>query len=120
MCKFGLRRVKMSSSAFVEEAGRWARDLVRAESRFPGDYGPAMRRVASRVGVPFSFLWNLHYRPPKSLDVEKYSALGEFYGEQQRRRYRPGRPEAKTPLGRALVGFADRLVGEDDGVVSDE
>lgn len=122
MSKFGLRRVKMSSSAFVDEAGRWARELVRAESRFPGDYGPAMRRVASRVGVPFSFLWNLHYRRPKTLDVAKYSALGECFSEHQRRRYREERRAitATTRLGRYLLGAADRLSGEDLGAVSDD
>lgn len=118
MGKLFFRSKDMESASYVEEAQRWAKAIVHAESRFPGDYGPAMRRVASRIGVSFKLLWRLHYEPPKSLSVEKYSRLGEVYGEQ--RKYRQSRPEAKTALGRALVGFADRLAGEEDGAVSDD
>lgn len=118
MGKLFFRSKDMKSAAYVEEAREWAKSLVHEESRFPGDYGPAMRRIASRIGVSFKLLYRLHYEPPKSLSVEKYSRLGEVYGEQ--RKYRQGRPEAKTALGRALVGLADRLSGEDVGVVSDD
>ena len=97
----------MESAAYVEEAQRWAKAIVHAESRFPGDYGPAMRRVASRIRVSFKFLYRLHYEPLKTLSVEKYSRLGEVYGVQERNYRR--RPEAKTALGRALVGVADAM-----------
>jgi hypothetical protein len=125
MGKLFFRSLKMESAAYVEEAQRWAKALVHAESRFPGDYGPAMGRVASRIRVSFKLLWRLHYEPPKSLTVEKYSRLGEVYGVQERKFRR--RPEAKTALGRALVGVADALdrgadalAGQDVGAVSDD
>ena len=125
MGKLFIRSKDMESAAYVEEAQGWAKALVRAESRFPGDYGPAMARVASRIRVSFKILYRLHYEPPKSLTVEKYSRLGEVYGVQERKFRR--RPEAKTALGRALVGVADALdrradtlAGEDDGAVSDD
>lgn len=107
MGKLLIRSKDMRSAVYVEEAREWAKSLVHEESRFPGDHGPAMWRVASRVGVSFKFLYRLHYEPPKSLTVEKYSRLGEVYGVQERRFRR--RPEAKTALGRALVGVADAL-----------
>src|SRR5277367_4373012 len=116
MGKLRLRRVKMSSSAYVEEAEKWARSLVRNESRFPGDYGPAMRRLAARVGVSFTLLWRLHYKLPKSIDVENYLAIGEFFSErEQRRKYGEERREvtARTRLGRYLLGAADRAAGEE-------
>lgn len=125
MGKLFIRSVKMESAAYVEEASKWAKSLVHAESRFPGDYGPAMARVASRIRVSFKLLYRLHYEPPKSLSVEKYSRLGEVYGEQERKSRR--RPEAKTALGRALVGVADALDrgadalgGEEAGALSDD
>lgn len=110
----------MNSAAYVEEAGKWAKALVHAESRFPGDYGPAMRRVASRIGISFKLLWRLHYEPPKSLGVEKYSAIWESYCDQQQRRRTEGRPEAKTALGRYLVGAADRLSCQEVGAIEHE
>lgn len=113
----------MSSSAYVEEAQKWAKSLVREESRFPGDYGRAMRSLAEKVGVSFTLLWRLHYKLPKSIDVENYLALAESFGEhEKRRRYGEARREvaAKTQLGRYLLGFADRLAGEDVGAVNDD
>lgn len=104
-------------SAFVAEAERWARHLVHKESRGPGDQLPAMRRVAARARIPFGFVWNLHYRLPKTLDVEKYAALGALYADEQQRRYEADRTEtfATTAFGKALMRAADRLGGEEIG-----
>lgn len=106
-----------SSSSFVEEAEQWARDLVRDECRFPGDYRPAMKRVAARSRVPYGLIWNLHYRLPKTLDVEKYAALGAFYADEQKRKFMSERSKvrATTALGALLLRAADRLAGEEDG-----
>lgn len=116
MGKIHLRSLRVSDAAsFVEEAAHWARTLVHAESRRPGDYGNAMRRVARKARVPFSALWALHYRLPKSVGVEIYVALGDAVNEQ-RNRYREERQhvEARTALGRALLRAADGLAGEED------
>ena len=74
-----------SPAAFVSEAESWARALVRNECRFPGDYGPAMRRIATRSQVSFGLLWNLHYRKPKTISVECYAALAKAYKGLRRR-----------------------------------
>lgn len=119
-----LSRGQTSVSAFVEEAEQWARHLVRRECRFPGDYLPAMRRVASRAKVSFGLLWSLHYAPPKSLSVEKYAALWKLFadGHDQRRKYEVEREatQPRTWLGEALMRQADRLGREEAGPLNDE
>jgi hypothetical protein len=110
-----------SALAFVEEAGRWARALVWDECRRPGDYADAMRRVSRRTRVPFGLLWNLHYRQPKTIGVEKYAALGAAYCDYQRRKYQEEREAAapSTALGAALLRAADYLARQDDEGVTD-
>ena len=122
MCKKKLRSANMSSAdAFVEEARAWAKELCRDESQGPGDYANAMKRVARRASIPFGLLWNLHYRLPKTIGAHLYAALGAFYIDEQRRRYREERKTtvATTSLGRALLRAADRLAGSEDGAVDD-
>ena len=115
MRKVYLRSLKMSQAGeFVDEARSWALALVRAESRFPGDYASAMRRVARRAKVPFGLLWSLHYRLPKTIPVERYAALAGAYADAQRDRYRTERSgiEATTWLGKILLRAADRVAGD--------
>ncbi len=103
------------SSAFVTEAREWATALVQAETRSPGDHGPAMRRVAAVTKVPWTLIFNLHYRLPKTLCVDHYATLGAHYVALQNK-YRADRAAAqpKTALGRALLEIADRLDREED------
>lgn len=113
MSKFRLRSEDMSASAYVEETKDWASALTRAESRFPGDYGPAMERVARKAGVPPGLLWRLRYRTPKSIATEHYAALGAYFASQQSR-YRAERAAyaPKTALGAILLRAADFVAGE--------
>ncbi len=106
-------------SAFVTEAREWAMALVQAEARTLGDHGQAMRRVAESTKVPWTLIFNLHYRLPKTLCVDHYAKLGAHYVALQNR-YRADRAsvEPKTALGRALLQIADRLDREDDGPVT--
>lgn len=110
----------MSASAYVEEAKEWAHALTRAESRFPGDYGPAMGRVANKTGVPSGVLWRLRYRLPKAIDVDHYAALGAAYADEQRKLYRQERAEVRprTALGKILVRAADYIAREEIGPVT--
>lgn len=102
----------MSASAYVEEARSWAHGVTISETRFPGDYGPAMDRVARKAGVPSGLLWRLRYRTPKSIATEHYAALGAYFASQQSR-YRAERAavEPKTALGAFILRAADRLAG---------
>jgi hypothetical protein len=105
------------AEAFVHEARQWAKELCRQESRGPGDYSNAMRRVARKASVPFGLIWNLHYRPPKTISADIYASLGAFYVEQ-RRRYREETKNivVTTSLGRALLSAANHLAGEKAGL----
>ena len=47
-----------------EQARTWAQDLVRRETRGPGDMERAMRRLEARYGIPWHTFWELRYRPP--------------------------------------------------------
>ena len=69
----------------VDEAAKWASSMTRSESRGPGDYVPAMERVARKVGVSQSLIWSLHYRKPKDIWTKAYLKLKAAY-EQERRR----------------------------------
>lgn len=106
-----------SADAFVQEARHWARELCREESRGPGDYSNAMRRIARKASVPFGLLWNLHYRVPKTISAHLYASLGAFYVDEQHRRYSEEKANivATTSLGRALLSAAAALAGEKDG-----
>lgn len=50
-------------------------DLLRWETRGPGDTANAMHRVAKAAGVPFAKLWALRYRPPKAVASHVLAAL---------------------------------------------
>ena len=110
-----LRGLKMRASAFVDEAEECARALVRAESRFPGDYGPAMRRVARRLGISFGTLFDLHYRKPKQIAAERWAALVMEHAEQYRKERSAVHP--RTAAGAALLRAADFVAGEKAGAV---
>lgn len=116
MSEFSLRNMqtRQRESAFVAEAAVWAKALVHAEARFPGDYQPAMRRVARRLAVPLNAIAALHYRKPKTISVDRYVAIFRAYADEQAKKYRKERSRvALTPLGEALARAADSLAGED-------
>lgn len=118
MRKFGMRSGEMSSSSsYVDDATGWARDLTQTESRCPGDYGNAMRRLARQINIPFRVLWNLHYRRPKTIDAAVFVSLGAAY--EQRKLYREERDgyAPKTRLGRLLVRAIDTALDENVGTV---
>lgn len=108
----------MSAAAYVEEAKEWAHKATLSHVRFPGDYGPAMGRVAREARIPVGVLWRLRYRSPKSIATEHYAALGAYFADQQSR-YRAERPTvaAKTALGAVLLRAADFVAGEKIGTV---
>lgn len=64
------------SDAYLVSAKEWAEFLIKRETRGPGDYDNAMRRVHK---VPYSLLWSLIYRPPKDIGVRKFLQLRNAY-----------------------------------------
>lgn len=108
------------AACFVNEAAQWADELARKEARGPNDYLNAMRRVADRIAVNYSVLWNLRYRRPKTIGVESYVALLEAYVSKKERQYNAVRiaehhgEEAvigARKIGEALLRAADRVAG---------
>ena len=114
-----LRDRQMSASAFVIQARDWARDVVNADVRGPGDLENAMRRVEQRYGIPFAALWGLRYRPQKDVGVSIYTKLQAAHAdvcERQMRKFKDelDRTKAKSWLGKALVSAAVAVAGEED------
>lgn len=86
--KSSLREEKMSDVALVEDARRWANEMVLRESRGPGDMDNAMRRVAGRYGLDPGTLWGLRYRPPKRIFADIYFRLQAAYQAERERQLR--------------------------------
>ena len=78
-----LKGRKMGAAEYVDQASSWAEKLVLRETRGPGDLSNAMRRLATRLGVPYAAFWALRYKPPKSIDAHIYFAFKEAAAEQE-------------------------------------
>ena len=81
--KIHCKDVNVSSGAV--EARTWANELVRRESRGPGDMENAMRRLEYRYGIPWRMFWSLRYRPPTDVMHGVWERLkAAYYAECQR------------------------------------
>lgn len=87
MCKRFLRKVQMPE-ADLSRAQFYADDLLRWETRGPGDTANAMRRVAQRAALPLSKLWSLRYRPPKAVASHVLAALAAAHAAEKERQMR--------------------------------
>lgn len=79
---------KIMSDAFVTNATEWANELVRRESRGPGDYENAMRRLESRYGIPWQTFWRLRHGRLKDVYVSIYVRLQAAYQAECERQMR--------------------------------
>lgn len=110
MGKKYLQGTTMSTgSAYVDDAAEFARALVWADARGPGDYENAMNRVARRAGVSRGLLWRLRYRRPQSVAAADFEALGRAYNDCGLQQQERTRVEPKTAMGRWLIGAAAAL-----------
>ena len=113
-------QMSLTESAFVSRARGWIAELCREEMRGAGDLGEAMRRLALRLRLPFGFLFEMTYRPPKRISVGRFFTLWAAHEEYlQRQKYREERAsfEPSSPLGRLMVRAADLVSGESAGGV---
>ncbi|MGV7034879.1 hypothetical protein [Methylobacterium symbioticum] len=76
------------SDADVARGQFFADDLIRWESRGPGDTANAMRRLAQRSAVPFAKLWALRYRPPKAIASHVLARLAAAHAAEVERQLR--------------------------------
>jgi hypothetical protein len=108
---------KIMSDVFVTNAQEWANELVRRESRGPGDYENAMRRLESRYGIPWQILWRLRHGRIKDVYVSIYVRLQAAYQAECERQMRLLAHEieiakAKGLAGSPAVAKAEALVGK--------
>ena len=112
----------MSASAYVDRAATMAEAMVRRETRGPGDTENAMRRLATRYGIPHGTFWSLKYRRPKDMLVSVFAKLSEAYDAECIRQQRLLDHErsiaaaAGRPVGlvaRASLGVVPAPVDED-------
>lgn len=83
-------------NVYVVRARDWARCLTARENRGYGDFLPAMRRLARRIGLrSWRDLWTLHYRPPNRIFADIYEPLRLAYEAECERQERLG-DEAKA------------------------
>jgi hypothetical protein len=124
MSKQLLRKRKMTAAVYIDDARDKARQLILWETRFPGDAGPAMKRVADRLHVPVAKLFALKYRAPKDIGVSVYAAIIEAHEaavQAQADRFAAERAATapRTALGRFLVRTAASLAGEGCSALND-
>lgn len=101
-------------TAYVEDARRMASDLIARETKGSGDLDNAMRRLETRYGIPYGFLWNLRYRPPKDLLMGLFLRLQDAYQQQlneqiKRLEHERSITEAKGRIAQGLVAAATAL-----------
>jgi hypothetical protein len=119
-----LREKKMDDAALIEDARKWASQLVQRESRGSGDTENAMRRVSQRYGIDFGALWGLRYRPPRRIFADTYLRLRAAYEAECERQMRLLRHELEITKAKAgahspAVRAASALVGQDGGLGDD-
>lgn len=119
MCNSFLRKDQdMSSAVFISHAADLSRRMVAREARGPGDVDNAMRRLEARYGIPYSVLWALRFRKPKTLDVGVFARIIGAHDAECDRQLRAIEHEreithAKTIIGRLIVAANDALGSED-------
>jgi 2'-5' RNA ligase len=77
-----------------------------------------MRRIAQKLRLPFGFLSEMTYRPPKSISAGRFLTLAAAHDECiQRRKYREEREafHPHTALGRLAAKALDYLDREEAG-----
>ena len=75
-------------TAEVSQAKAYAQQLLRWESRGPGDTDNALRRIARRHGINYSALWSLRYRAPKRIWADVLSSILVAYETERLRQLR--------------------------------
>jgi hypothetical protein len=110
---------KVSRLSCVTEACGIARELVRRECRGPGDTENAMRRLATRYGLPWRLFWSLRYRPPSDLFVTVRDALFAAHAAECARQERLLRHEIeitkiKAGAEAAAVAAAEAVVDQNN------
>ncbi|MDP4005100.1 hypothetical protein [Methylobacterium sp. NEAU K] len=103
------------SNADVMRARTAFDDLLRFETRGPGDTANAMRRIATRAAVPFGKLWALRYRPPKEIASHILARIEAAHAAERERQLR--RLAHEVQLTSAVAGTAHPAVVAGEAVL---
>lgn len=106
----------MGAAGYVDEACKWAEKLALHESRGPGDFDAAMRRLAGRIGIPYSAFWRLRYKRPKVIAAHIYFALQGAFHEEFHSKQEQARDETIAELRGDLALVMDRMERLDRGL----
>lgn len=94
MCKTCLRDLQMVTAEVIQAKGL-ASEMLRWESRGPGDTDNALRRIAQRHGIEYGALWSLRYRAPKRIWADVANAIAAAYENERQRQLRKLAHEAE-------------------------
>lgn len=78
-------QVSQMITAEVMQAKALASDMLRWETRGPGDTDNAMRRIARRHGIEYGQLWSLRYRAPKRIWADVLTKIALAYEAERNR-----------------------------------
>ena len=112
----GLVRTAKGFCDPARDAKAWARELVRLETRCPGDTENAMRRLARRYDLSWRAFWTLRYRSPRDVAASVYLKLEAAYRAEIERQMGLLKHEAaitklRTGPDHPAVRAAETLVG---------
>ena len=108
---------KNMSDVFVSNAREWANDLIRRESRGPGDFDNAMRRLEARYGIPATTFFRLRHGRIKEIYASTYVKIQSAYLAECERQTRILKQQAE--IARAK-GIASPVLDEIETLVDDE
>lgn len=86
----GKKGLRMSDTAYLDQAANWSKDLTRMKSRGPGDIENAMRQIEREYGIEYGFLWSLRYRRDRLriISVSVYETIRAAYRAECERQLR--------------------------------
>lgn len=109
---------KNMSDVFVSNAREWANDLIRRESRGPGDFDNAMRRLEARYGIPATTFFRLRHGRIKEIYASTYVKIQSAYLAECDRQVRIITQQAEIAKAKALSH--EPVVAEAAALVDDE
>ena len=109
---------KDMENVFVSNAREWASDLIRRESRGPGDYENAGRRLEARYGIAANTFWRLRHGRVKDITCTIYTRLQAAYLAECERQTRILKQQAEIAKAKSLTPLP--VVAQVEAILGDE
>ncbi len=107
-----------TADVLTDNAREWAQELIRRESRGPGDLDGAMRRLEARYGIPATTFWRLRHGRVKEIFASTYVRLQAAYIAECERQTRILKTQAEIAKAKSLTALP--VVAQVEDVVDDE